>query len=254
MPSTGLAARARRQLAPKQDRRRRRREHRSSTARCGRSRICAAMLGVAGARVVCRDSPGLARTGVRRSGRRAEPARRRAAAHASGRARPRGGTDPRSLLEPADVVGSCDAAAKRTPLGILRDRKSGASRFPVCARKKRRGAASPRPLETDTSVGFGRGASGTCLPKETTHGANREPPTLARRFPVVPGTRLYPPVPPLPVLSSLKPDHLLSAVAQHTHSKRMEVERRSTVGEPSTTDSSRPRSSGTVTLESDVSA
>ena len=30
---------------------------------------------------------------------------------------------------------------------------------------------------------------------------------------MVPGTRLYPPVPPLPVLSSLKPDHLLSAVA-----------------------------------------
>ena len=29
---------------------------------------------------------------------------------------------------------------------------------------------------------------------------------------MVPGTRLYPPVPPLPVLSSLKPDHLLSAV------------------------------------------
>jgi hypothetical protein len=29
---------------------------------------------------------------------------------------------------------------------------------------------------------------------------------------VVPGARLYPLVPPLPVLSSLKPDHLLSAV------------------------------------------
>jgi hypothetical protein len=57
-----------------------------------------------------------------------------------------------------------------------------------------------------------RGASGTCLPRETTHSANREPPTLARRFPVVPGARLYPLVPPLPVLSSLKPDHLLSAV------------------------------------------
>jgi len=41
----------------------------------------------------------------------------------------------------------------------------------------------------------------------------REPPTLAKRFPVVPGARLYPLVPPLPVLSSLKPDHLLSAVA-----------------------------------------
>ena len=33
-----------------------------------------------------------------------------------------------------------------------------------------------------------------------TDGANREPPTLARRFPVVPGARLYPLVPPLPVL------------------------------------------------------
>ncbi len=31
-------------------------------------------------------------------------------------------------------------------------------------------------------------------------GAIREPPTLARRFPVVPGTRPYPSVPPLPVL------------------------------------------------------
>ena len=30
---------------------------------------------------------------------------------------------------------------------------------------------------------------------------------------MVPGARLYPLVPPLPVLSSLKPDHLLSAVA-----------------------------------------
>ena len=29
---------------------------------------------------------------------------------------------------------------------------------------------------------------------------------------MVPGARLYPLVPPLPVLSSLKPDHLLSAV------------------------------------------
>ena len=47
---------------------------------------------------------------------------------------------------------------------------------------------------------------------ETTRSASREPPTLARRFPVVPGARLYPLVPPLPVLSSLKPDHLLSAV------------------------------------------
>ena len=30
---------------------------------------------------------------------------------------------------------------------------------------------------------------------------------------MVPGARLYPLVPPLPELSSLKPDHLLSAVA-----------------------------------------
>ena len=38
---------------------------------------------------------------------------------------------------------------------------------------------------------------------------------------MVPGAHLYPLVPPLPVLSSLKSDHLLSAYRQHTHCERM---------------------------------
>ena len=81
--------------------------------------------------------------------------------------------------------------------------------------RERRGAAARRPLDPDTSVGLVE-ALPALLSNERTCGAKREPPTLARRFPVVPGARLYPLVPPLPVLSSLKPDHLLSAVRQHT--------------------------------------
>src|SRR5437773_1524608 len=42
----------------------------------------------------------------------------------------------------------------------------------------------------------------------------RESPTLARRFPSGPGTRPYRLAPPLPVQSSIKPEHLLSAVIQ----------------------------------------
>ena len=63
-----------------------------------------------------------------------------------------------------------------------------------------------------TSVGLVEALPARRPGVRTSHGANREPPTLARRFPVVPGARLYPLVPPLPVQSSLKPDHLLSAV------------------------------------------
>ena len=64
------------------------------------------------------------------------------------------------------------------------------------------------PSRSVTSVGVVE-----ALPAGPRPAALSEPPTLARRFPVVPGARLYPLVPPLPELSSLKPDHLLSAVA-----------------------------------------
>ena len=50
------------------------------------------------------------------------------------------------------------------------------------------------------------------LPTTCGRGAISEPPTLARRFPVVPGTHLYPLVPPLPILESSTLDHLLSAI------------------------------------------
>src|SRR5438552_6503917 len=52
-------------------------------------------------------------------------------------------------------------------------------------------------------------------------GAHSESPTLARRFPSqVRGTRPYRLAPPLPVLSSLKPDHLLSAVTPTIEAQR----------------------------------
>ena len=96
----------------------------------------------------------------------------------------------------------------RSHLAALVHEASPLSRSP---RRTPRGRAMAAP-RNGYQRWISRGASGTCLPRETTHSANREPPTLARRFPVVPGARLYPLVPPLPVLSSLKPDHLLSAV------------------------------------------
>ena len=76
---------------------------------------------------------------------------------------------------------------------------------------------------------------------------------------MVPGARLYPLVPPLPVLSSLKPDHLLSAVVP-AYALRADGGRTAPVGRerqgaaPRTTESSRPRSSETVTLDSVGSA
>ena len=57
---------------------------------------------------------------------------------------------------------------------------------------------------TVTSVEVVEALPGTVPLTRSPCGASREPPTLARRFPVVPGARLYPLVPPLPVLSSLK--------------------------------------------------
>ena len=75
------------------------------------------------------------------------------------------------------------------------------------------------PSSTVTSVGVVE-----ALParRSQTTGASCEPPTLARRFPVVPGARLYPLVPPLPVLSSLLGPPPFRGIASIRTSGRME--------------------------------
>jgi hypothetical protein len=66
--------------------------------------------------------------------------------------------------------------------------------------RDRRRAARTRPFDLGYQRCSGRDASGAASRPAA---RNAEPPTLARRFPVVPGARLYPLVPPLPVLESV---------------------------------------------------
>lgn len=66
-------------------------------------------------------------------------------------------------------------------------------------RGSNRRRAAEAALRTGDQRWIGRGASRG----QTTAVRSRKSPTLARRFPVVPGTRPYPLVPPLPVLESL---------------------------------------------------
>ena len=171
------------------------------------------ILGIAGARVVAGDFPlPRAYEAFDESGRLASPLSPSASA-------------PTSRLVTSRTAHV--ALSRRTSQSLRRGREADAfrdlrDRNPALAgfRSAPENAEGPRfrgPSRRIPAL-ISRGASGACLSEETTHSANREPPTLARRFPVVPGARLYPLVPPLPVLSSLKPDHLLSAVAQHTHS------------------------------------
>ena len=201
---------ASRKLAPEQDRRDRRRDD-------GRVRRD---LGAAGSAAHTRHrrrprrrgrvpaSPGRTRRSTS-----PERCRARSSPSASAPTSPRSCTRPRlslSLLEPPRF------ARHRMPRPRS-GRLQGSARPEIRrsgfrSTQERRGAAPGAAPRDGYQRWISRGASGTCVSNETTRSASREPPTLARRFPVVPGARLYPLVPPLPVLSSLKPDHLLSAV------------------------------------------
>ena len=110
-----------------------------------------------------------------------------------------------------DESGALRARSSRSGSATTSPRSSTRRAHSPSLRRTPRGRVSAAPLERIPALDLVEALPARA--SRATHGANREPPTLARRFPVVPGARLYPLVPPLPVLSSLKPDHLLSAVA-----------------------------------------
>src|SRR5262245_27593018 len=169
---------------------------------------------------VVRRPPGGADPTGRREGSPRPPGRRNARAlgrPALARERSRQGQRPvrgdRGALRP-----EVDPEPAHTPAGL----QGQGLRHQQPAERRRRSVAAQRKSTLRKTEGrlrgprirspacFGRGASCCSSPER---GAYSESPTLAWRFPSqVPGTRPYRLAPPLPVLSSLKSDHLLSAV------------------------------------------
>ena len=219
------------------------------------------VLGVAGARVVCRDLPVRACAGrlrrVRALRARSSPSGSRTAPRASSCRR--GAHASRlSPPEPGLRVGRSVAEMRPRSGRLQGSRATGdpaLAGFRSAPETKPEGPRLRGPSRRIPALDLVEALPARASRKRRRTARSREPPTLARRFPVVPGTRLYPLVPPLPVLSSLKPDHLLSAVAP-AYALRADGGRAEPCSArgPRTTDSSSPRSSATVTLESDGSA
>jgi hypothetical protein len=144
--------------------------------------------------------------------------------------------------------------AKRAHFRGFRARAgSCASTFRLCASKIYETDEGPlaRPLGPVTSVGVVEALP--ARPEGGPAARNAGPLRWLGGSRSVPGARLYPLVPPLPELSSLKSDHLLSAVpsayASAADSARPGRTNQVTGASLRSVVSSSPRSSGTVTLE-----